>query len=109
VLLERLNETRQPHYLIEAQAVYDNAGKLLEQSKDEHTDLMVTSRDFLQVNLGLAWCSIQADDLSAATVVLEELAKRVEAIQAQEREARAQGVRVREQFLDSTRSTRRWA
>lgn len=100
VLLERLNATRDARYLAEANQVLETAASLLEQAKAESTDLMVSSRDFLQVNLELAWCSIYADDWSAAILVLEDLVGRVEAIQAQEREARALGVRVREQFLD---------
>ncbi|MSR62699.1 MAG: tetratricopeptide repeat protein [Planctomycetes bacterium] len=102
-LLERLNETREPRYLSEAQAVFERAGKLLEEAKQEPTDLMVSSRDYLQVNLGLAWCAIYAEDLSAATVMLEDLAQRIEEIQTQEQKARAAGVRVREQFLDLDR------
>jgi len=104
VLLERLNATREPRYLGEAQAVFERAARLLEEAKQERTDLMVSSRDYLQVNLGLAWCAIYAEDLSAAIVMLEDLVKRIEEIQAQEASARAAGVRVREQFLDLDRA-----
>lgn len=100
VLLERMNAAGDPRHLSEASEVFERAAKLLEEAKQEHTDLMVSSRDFLQVNLGLAWCSIYAQDWSAATLVLEDLARRVEEIQAQERKARELGLGMREQFLD---------
>jgi Flp pilus assembly protein TadD len=100
VLLERLNETRDQRYLAEAQRVFERAARLLGEAKSEPTDLMVSSRDYLQVNLGLAWCSIYAEDHSAAILVLGELAQRIERIQEQAREARALGIRVREQHLD---------
>jgi protein O-mannosyl-transferase len=100
VLLERVNAGAGPEYLAEAQRVFERAAELLLEAKRPDTDLMATSRDFLQVNLGLAWCSIYADDWSAAIVALESLAERIEALQAGEREALAAGMRVREQFLD---------
>lgn len=100
VLLERLNETREPRYLAEANQVFERAAGLLEEAKRERTDLMATSRDFLQVNLGLAWCAIAAEDHAAASLILEELVQRLDAIAAQERTARELGLRVREQFLD---------
>jgi tetratricopeptide (TPR) repeat protein len=100
VLLERVSETRDMRYLGEAQQVFDRAATLLDEAKQEHTDLMVSSRDYLQVNLGLAWCSIAAEDYSAATLVLETLAQRIEAIAAEEKKARELGIRVREQYLD---------
>ncbi|HEX6883589.1 MAG TPA: tetratricopeptide repeat protein [Planctomycetota bacterium] len=100
VLLERLNETRDGRYLAEAEATFEHAAGLLEESKAPTTDLMVTSRDFLQVNLGLAWCAIAAGDSSAATLMLEELVRRLDEIEAGERAARERGLAVREQFLD---------
>jgi len=100
VLLERMNTTRDKRYLTEAGQVFEHAAQLLTEAKSEPTDLMVSSRDFLQVNLGLAWCSIYAEDWSAAVVMLEDLARRIEDIQEGERKARELGVRVREQFLD---------
>jgi Tfp pilus assembly protein PilF len=100
VLLERMNATRDKRYLTEAGEVFEHAAQLLGEAKSEHTDLMVTSRDFLQVNLGMAWCSIYAEDWSAAIVMLQDLARRVEEIQEGERKARELGIRVREQFLD---------
>jgi Flp pilus assembly protein TadD len=103
VLLERTNATRDPRDLAEASAVFERAARLLEEAKHEPTDLMVTSRDFLQVNLGLAWCSIHAEDWSAAILVLEDLVRRIEGIQEEERKARELGIRVREQALDLER------
>ena len=100
VLLERMNATRDKRYLTEAGQVFERAAQLLGEAKSEETDLMVTSRDFLQVNLGLAWCSIYADDWSAAIVMLQDVARRIEDIQEGERKARDLGIRVREQFLD---------
>jgi Flp pilus assembly protein TadD len=100
VLLERMNATGDRRYLTAAVQAFERAAELLGEAKQEHTDQMVSSRDFLQVNLGLAWCSIYAEDWSAAIVMLEELAQRVEEIQAGERKARELGFPVREQFLD---------
>ena len=100
VLLERMNATRDRRYLTEAGEVFERAAGLLVEAKSERTDLMVSSRDYLQVNLGLAWCSIYAEDWSAAIVMLEDLARRIEEIQEGERKARELGLRVREQFLD---------
>lgn len=99
-LLERVNAGAGPEVLAEAEQVFERAAALLIQAKQPETDLMVSSRDYLQVNLGLSWCAIYSGDWSGATVMLEDLARRVEEIQAQEREARARGLRVREQFLD---------
>jgi tetratricopeptide (TPR) repeat protein len=100
VLLERMNATRDPRFLVEAQTVFARAEELLDDARDPETDVMVTSRDFLQVNLGNAWSAIYAEDYSAALLILQELVQRIEDIQAREREARALGIRVREQFLD---------
>lgn len=100
VLLERMNETSEQRYLSEAAQVFERAALLLEEAKKQPTDLMASSRDFLQVNLGLAWCSIYAEDWTAAEIALEELVQRVEEIRAQEQAARELGIRVREQFLD---------
>jgi tetratricopeptide (TPR) repeat protein len=100
VLLERFSATKDPHLLTEAQQVFEQAATLLTEAKQGNTDLMVSSRDFLQVNLGLAWCAILAEDHSAAILMLQDLAQRIEKIQAEEQAARAQGIRVREQFLD---------
>jgi tetratricopeptide (TPR) repeat protein len=100
VLLERFNETREGRYLDEAQVTFEQAAALLEEAKEERTDVMASSRDFLQVNLGLAWCSIAAEDHAAATLVLEELVRRLDEIAAAEEEARSRGLRVRKQYLD---------
>ncbi|NOT30679.1 MAG: tetratricopeptide repeat protein [Planctomycetes bacterium] len=103
VLLERAAGTRSPLYLAEAQAVFERAADLLEESKRGDTDLQVDSRDFLNVNLGLASCALQAGDYSAAILMLEDLAQRVEAIQEGARVARERGRRVRTQPLELER------
>ncbi len=99
-LLERFSATHEPRYLLEAQRVFEHAVDLLEQARAERTDLMTSSRDTQQVELGLAWCAIHAGDPSSAILRLTELARRIEAIQAGARAARAQGKPVREEFLD---------
>jgi len=103
VLLERMNATGDTRYLEEAERVYERAEALLNESKKEPTDLMVSSRDFLQVNLGLAWCAIYARDWAAAILMLEDVARRIEEIQERERQARERGLRVPQQFLDLDR------
>lgn len=105
VLLERAAGTRDPRYVAKAQAVFERAADLLEESNRERegTDLQVDSRDFLNVNLGLASCALQAGDYSAAILMLEGLAQRVEAIQAGARVARERGRRVRAQPLELER------
>jgi len=100
VLLERHNETNDPRYVQEALAVFERATQLLTEAKQPDSDLFVTSRDYLQVNLGFAWCYIYTDQAAGAVAALEELAKRIETLRSEAQEARANGMRVREQFLD---------
>lgn len=99
-LLERYAASHDPRYLQEAQQVFERAVGLLDEARAEHTDLMTSSRDTQQVELGLAWCAIHAGDTSAAILRLQEVARRIEAIQEGARSARAQGKTVREEFLD---------
>jgi tetratricopeptide (TPR) repeat protein len=103
VQLERADRARDPRMLAEAQQAFERAADLLEESKRADTDVLADSRDFLNVNLGLAACALQAGDSSAAIVMLEDLAQRVEDIQAREREARALGLDVRAQPLELER------
>jgi tetratricopeptide (TPR) repeat protein len=109
VLLERFNETRDPRLLQEAFRTFEAAQDLLVEAKSEPTDLFVTSRDYLQVNLGLALCYVAQCELdprespATAIAILDELERRITRIQQEEREARALGIRVRDQYLDLER------
>ncbi len=104
VLLERFDATRDPAALDQALGVFQHAQELLLEAKQERTDLMVTSRDYLQVNLGLALCYLgQSGSPATAIAILEELERRITEVQEQERAARALGIRVREQHLDLER------
>jgi Flp pilus assembly protein TadD len=99
-LLERYSATREPRHLLEAQRVFEHAVALLDEARAKDTDVMATSRDTLQVELGLAWCAIHAGDPALASLRLREVARRVEELQAGAREAREKGQPVREEFLD---------
>lgn len=101
-LLQRLDQTGDPRYLVEAGQAFERAARLLAEAKERGTGVG-TSFDYLQVNLGLAWCEIAAGDHSAAILMLQELVRRIEEIRTREAEARARGLRVGEQFLDLER------
>jgi tetratricopeptide (TPR) repeat protein len=106
VLLEKATAERDPEVLKEAFAVFEAAQDLLIEARQPDTDLMVSSRDYLQANLGLAWCYIDEagfdtqGNASAAVALLEDLSKRVEALQQEQRAAEELGIAVRDQYLD---------
>lgn len=100
-LLEHYNTTRDPRALDEAWRVFEAAEQLLiEAKKNERSDLMVTERDFVQVTLGFAWCSIYREEYGGATLALEDLVRRIEELQAEEQAAREAGFEVRANFRD---------
>ncbi|MEQ1894396.1 MAG: tetratricopeptide repeat protein, partial [Planctomycetota bacterium] len=100
-LLERYNSGHDPRVLDEAWRVFEAAEKLLLEAKQPAgADLMVTQRDFVQVTLGFAWCSIYRGEYAGASLALEDLIRRIEEIQAQEKAARAAGIDVHADFLD---------
>jgi tetratricopeptide (TPR) repeat protein len=99
--LERFNATREVDALAKAWLVFEEAERLLIEAKTPAgADLMVTQRDFVQVTLGFAWCSIHREEYAGASMALEDLVRRIEEIQAQERAAREAGLAVRADFLD---------
>lgn len=106
VLLEKANAGRDPAALEEAFAVFLAAQDLLVEAREPDTDLMVSSRDYLQTNLGLAWCYIDETgfglegNASSAVALLEDLARRVEALLEEKRAAEELGIVVRDQYLD---------
>lgn len=100
-LLERYNAQSDPRDLDEAWRTFEAAQELLLEAKTPAGgDLWVTQRDFVQVTLGFAWCSIYRDEASGAILALEDLIRRIEEIHAQEDAARAAGLAVRPSFLD---------
>ncbi len=95
VLLQRYRESNEPRYLAEAFEAYLAGQQLLQASKAQETRIFATSRDFLQMNLGLGWCYLFEDELSGyrnystAIAVWEELER--EAVRAlEEREQAAE-------------------
>jgi len=105
VLLQRYNESGDPALLMEALATYHRAQDLLVESRKPDTDLFVSSRDFLQVNLGYAWSELllaraEGGDPSTATALFEELAQRIEELRAQRERAEAHGIRVLSDHLE---------
>ncbi len=82
-LLDRYGQTGDRVYLDEAFGVYESAQDLLEEVLDDpDTDVFASSTDFLQVNLGFAWCLIleaQIDDyrdFDTPIAVLEQVLER---------------------------------
>lgn len=99
--LERYNATRAPDALEAAWRAFEQAEQLLlEVRRGTAGDLMVTQRDFVQVTLGFAWCSIYRQEFAGAILALEDLVRRIEEIQGQEKAAREAGFEVRADFLD---------
>ena len=101
VLLERHQEGSDPAYLAEAFEVYEQAGKLLEEAKRPDTDIMVTSGDYAQVNLGLGWCYLfeaRADSFGGfgtPIAIFERIAKAMGDLMDRTQEARELGINVR--------------
>ncbi|MAB81156.1 MAG: hypothetical protein CMJ89_17560 [Planctomycetes bacterium] len=117
VYLERVRSTADPGYLTKAFAAFERASELLVEAKrsapepgshraEWRTDLMVTSQDFLQVNLGLAWCYIMQAQLdptegyATPIAILNELIRRVSDIEQQVHEARELGIQVLTDHLE---------
>jgi len=99
--LEHYNATRNPAALDAAWRAFEQAEQLLlEARRGTAGDLMVTQRDFVQVTLGFAWCSIYRQEYAGAILALEDLVRRIEEIQVQEKAAREAGLEVRADFLD---------
>ena len=101
-LLQASLESMDAHKQLEARAAFERAAALLEEAKRErgHSDLDASQSDYLNVNLGLASCEMQAGDLAAAILMLEDLAQRVESIQADVRAAQARGLPVQAEPLE---------
>ncbi|MEW6072935.1 MAG: tetratricopeptide repeat protein [Planctomycetota bacterium] len=106
VLLEEVARTGDRHRLAEAREVYERAGTLLEEAKRPGSDLYASSRDFLQVNLGLAWCTLFEAKLEGAQsyevpiAIFQKLAEEIEGIQRRTREVEASGIRVQSEHLE---------
>jgi len=106
VLLDRYQETDDPAFLTEAFRAYERAQELLVEAKQPRTDIMVSSRDYLQVNLGLGWCYVfdaQREDLggyATPIAIFEELVRVVGELEDRSREVRSLGISVREEHLE---------
>jgi tetratricopeptide (TPR) repeat protein len=106
VLLTRFQATRDPAHLQRAFEVYESAGKLLEEAKSPTSDVCASSRDYLQVNLGLGWCYVFAAEsarergMGTAIAIFEELRARILQLQRDALSARALGLRVRSEQLE---------
>ena len=99
--LERYNSTHAPEALDAAWSAFEAAEQLLlEERRGQGRDLMVTQRDFVQVTLGFAWCSIYRQEYAGAILAVEDLVRRIEEIHGQEQAAREAGLAVRADFLD---------
>ncbi len=74
VLLQAYNRTEDPALLERAFQVYEQAQDLLVESREPESDIFVTSRDFLQVNLGYGWCHLleaRASGFRGSNVAIE--------------------------------------
>ncbi len=106
VLLDRFVETEDPALLDEAFLVFEQAKDLLIEAKQEReSDLFVTSRDYLQVNLGSGWCHLLAAErdeynVQLALGIFGELLRAVTDLRDRELEAAALGIRVRSSHLE---------
>ncbi len=105
-LLEKVNATGDLDALREAFAVFERAQELLVEARQPESDLLVSSNDHLQANLGLAWCYLYEARLGAdesyatAIALLERLAQEVAAKEAEKSEARALGLATSAERLD---------
>ena len=99
ILLEKVGATGDPAVLKEAFSVFERAQELLIEAKQEDSDLVFGSRDYVQANLGLAWCFIyesrldRSQDAGTAIAMLEQLVERILEFQRGAEEARALGIR----------------
>ena len=106
VLLERYRAENDVSDLQRAAAVYDAAQELLVQSRAPDPRIFVSSNDFMQVNLGYAWCRLLLDQhegftsSGVAARLFEDLAEAIQRIDNEEAEARALGIRVQSQHLE---------
>ena len=106
VLLDRQGETGDTRYLEQAFAVYERAQDLLIEAKQPESDILATSRDYLQANLGLGWCYVyeamhdEYGSPATAIAIFEQLALQVGELIDRKREARSLGVRVRDERLE---------
>jgi tetratricopeptide (TPR) repeat protein len=106
VLLDRFQETDDPVFLDEAFLAYERAQELLVEAKQPRTDIMVSSRDYLQVNLGLGWCFVfdaERDEVggyATPIAIFEELVRVVGELEDRSREVRSLGISVREEHLE---------
>jgi protein O-mannosyl-transferase len=106
VLLGRAKTTQDRLLLEETIAVYERAARLLGEAKQPDTDLFVSSRDYLQVNLGLGWCYVllaqidRGEGFGTALAIFEQLATRIEEIYEETRQAEALGMRTRTENLE---------
>jgi len=117
VYLNELQATEDPEALANAFQAFERASDLLIEAKQSapkagdplgrwQTDLMVTSQDFLQVNLGLAWCYILQAKLdpregyATPIAILNQLITRVSEIEQQAHDARQQGITVLMDYLE---------
>jgi len=104
-MLGRLIEHPDPQLLREAMKIYEDAGDLLAGAKPGE-DLWASSRDFLQVNLGLGWCYLLEAEMygdesyETAIWIFEEQARRVEADLEGARKREALGIPVRTEHLE---------
>ncbi|MFT5292305.1 MAG: tetratricopeptide (TPR) repeat protein, partial [Planctomycetota bacterium] len=100
VQLERFRDTLHPLDLEAAFISFETAGELLAEANQGATDLYVTERDVLQVNLGLGWAWIykaqydNSESFSTAVTILEILVQRMEEIENEAAAARQRGLRV---------------
>ena len=106
VMLGKVEASRNHALLEKTFEVYENAALLLVEAKRPDTDLFVSSRDFLQVRLGLGWCYVllgqieEAEGFGTALALFEKLAEEIELIYQQTRQAEALGIRTRTENLE---------
>ena len=117
VYLEKARHTASREDLDQAFAAFERASKLLVEAKASapgpgsprsawESDLMVTSQDFLQTNLGLAWCYIFLAQLdpqegyATPIAILDELIRRVSEIEQKVHDARQEGIVVLSENLE---------
>ena len=106
VVLDDVREREDLESLERAIEIYEYAGSQLVKAQEPGSDLFVSSRDFLQVNLGLGWCYVTeaqlqgSKDFSTAMTVFDRVAKRIEGIMERTAALRERGVPVIDEHLE---------
>ena len=105
VHVERYRASSDIAELARAEEAYERALELLTEAREPDSNVFATSRDYLQANLGFAWCSLLRSEHEGFTVAepiaqFEELERRIEEIRERTAEARSLGIRVRAEELE---------